>query len=347
MRDFACSREADGMETATNTLLGLALPEAPHPSWDVWLLHIPGQPRFRIVYRVHHALQDGAGAAYALLALLADHPTSGPHPHRAALPTGRGWLLAGRNLLTALRPDKTWPALRATPSHRTRWVHSDVTESHLRGMALRHSVTVNDVCLAGIADALGRWHRALPDTVRSTQKLSVLVPMSFREEHELYAVGNRLTSYRLTLPCHLTDIEHSIRHIRQQTQAARTHRVRHAARPALRLLPVTLGQRMVGAVYGVTAAPIVISNITLPAMFTCLNGRLSAASLICDPVNRRLCYISFTHAAGLIRCGIVCDDALPQATTIPALWRQAVGAIASDGHTTHHRSTAAVPPLSE
>ncbi|MFV2121466.1 hypothetical protein ACE14D_24745, partial [Streptomyces sp. Act-28] len=32
----------------------------------------------------------------AMLALLADHPTPGPHPYSAALPTGRGWLLAGR-----------------------------------------------------------------------------------------------------------------------------------------------------------------------------------------------------------------------------------------------------------
>ncbi|MFV2117143.1 hypothetical protein ACE14D_01260 [Streptomyces sp. Act-28] len=324
VRNVVCSREAGGMETAVNALLGQPLPEAPHPSWDVWLLHIPGQRHFRIVYRALHASQDGAGAAYAMLALLADHPTPGPHPYSAALPTGRGWLLAGRNLLRALRPDKSWPVLRARPSRRTRWYHADATESHLQEVAGRHSVTVNDVCLAGMADALGRWCRALPGTGRSMQKLSVLVPMSLRQDNERYRVGNRLTAYHQTLPCHLSDFTHALRNIHRQSQAARIHRVRDAARLALGLLPVPLGQRMVGAAFGAAAAPMLISSITLSSKFTCLGGRSSAASLICDPINGQLCYISFTRAAGLVRCGIVCDDALPQARSLPTLWRQSV-----------------------
>ncbi|WP_093796853.1 wax ester/triacylglycerol synthase domain-containing protein [Streptomyces sp. Wb2n-11] len=321
-----CSDTEDAMTAAITTLLGQQLPEPPHPPWDLWLLHAPGGHRFRIVYRVHHALQDGVGAAHAVLALLSDRPTPGPRPHPAALPTAVGSLLAGQSSLAALRPGKGWTELRSAPTQQTHWTYADAPESHLSELARRHSVTVNDVCLAGLAGALGRWHRTLSRTPHPVPELPVLVPMSFRQEHERFAAGSFTTAHRVVLPCHLADLEQAVRHVHGQTRALRTHRVRDASRLALRLLPTAWGHRVAGAGIGETAAPMFASSITLPHDFTCLDRPVRAASLICDLYGGRLAYISFVRAAGVVRCGLVHDDALPRAASIPGLWRQAVGA---------------------
>jgi hypothetical protein len=347
VRQITCSSETGGMPAATDALLSQPLPQAPHPPWDVSLFHFPGQRRFRIVYRVHHALQDGVGAAHAMLTLLADRATPGPRPHRAALPTAGGLLLAGRSFLNTLDPGRGWAEWRSTPSYRTRWTYADATESHLREVASRHGVTVNDVCLAGLAGALARWHRSLPEKPQAVPKLSVLVPMSFRQSHERYAVGNRVTAYRLTLPCHLDDMTQALRHIHRQTCAVRTHRVRDVSRIAQELLPATLVRPLSDAMVCGTARSMFTSSITLPAEFTCLDGRLSAASLICDLFSGRLGWISFTRAASVVRCSVVGDDALPRAMALPDLWREAVGAGRDREHTAHHRSSIATPPVSE
>ncbi|MEU0742909.1 wax ester/triacylglycerol synthase domain-containing protein [Streptomyces sp. NPDC006134] len=325
VRHVACCDDG-AMTEAVRTLLDQPLPRPPHPPWDVRLLHVPGRPGFRIVYRVHHALQDGVGAAHTLLALLADRAAEGPRPHRAAPPTVAGALLAGRSCLAVLRPAKGWDVLRRAPSQRTRWVCADVPEPRVRELARRYGVTVNDVCLAGLAGALGRWHGTLRTTPHPhpAPKLPVLLPMSFRQDHQRYAPGTLTTVHRLTLPCHLSGLEQALRPVHRQTRALRGHRVRDASRLALRLLPAALGHRAAGAVLGERAAPLIVSSVTLPAGFTCFDGTLSAASLISDLCGGRLGYLSFTRAAGVVRCGLVHDAALPGASAVPALWREAV-----------------------
>ncbi|MEV5357015.1 wax ester/triacylglycerol synthase domain-containing protein [Streptomyces sp. NPDC052693] len=326
VRTRDCSTQPGGTTEATDALLNQALAGDPHPPWDVWLLHVPGRKAFRIVYRVHHALQDGASAAHVMLGLLSDQVTAGPRPHRAAAPTVRGALLAGQSFLTALRFDGTWPVLRATPAHRTHWIHADVSEARLREVAARHDATVNDVCLAGLACALGHWYRTVSGALPNPRELVVLVPMSVRKDSDRYAVGSRVTAHHVGLRLGLSDLGRAVRSVHEQTRALRPHRVRDASRLALGLLPPALGHRMAGVTLGRTAAPVLTSSITLPSRFTCLGGRLSAASLVCDLFGGRLCYISFTRAAGVLRCGIVADEALPEARALPGLWRDAVTA---------------------
>lgn len=320
------ARSDDGAATAAvQTLLDQPLPRPPHPPWDVRLLHAPGRPGFRVVYRVHHALQDGVGAAHTLLALLADRVVEGPRPHRAVPPTVTGALLAGRSCLAVPRPAKGWDVLRRAPSHRTRWVCADVPEPRLRELARRYGVTVNDVCLAGLAGALGRWHGTLRPTPHPPPRLPVLMPMSFRQDHERYDPGTLTTAHRLTLPCHLPGLEQALGPVHRQTRALRGHRVRDVSRIALGRLPVALGHRAAAAVLDERAAPLVVSSVTLPADFTCFDGTLSAASLICGLYGGRLGYVSFTRAAGVVRCALVHDAALPGASAVPGWWREAVG----------------------
>jgi hypothetical protein len=216
--------------------------------------------------------------------------------------------------------------LRGTPSHRVRWAHADVIEARLRKRAALHDVTVNDVCLAGLAGAFGQWYCALSPTQSRPPDLSVLLPMSFREDGDQYAVGTRVASHRLELPCRSRNLDQAVRRVHRQTVAMRTQRIRDASRLALRLLPVTLAHRMAAVALGATSARLFTSSITLSADFTCLGRRLSAASLVCDLYGGRMCYVSFTRAAGVVRCGVVFDEALRGASALPGLWRDAVGA---------------------
>ncbi|MCZ9351176.1 hypothetical protein NGM36_15460 [Streptomyces mutabilis] len=200
-----------------------------------------------------------------------------------------------------------------------------MTESEMREAAGRHDATVNDASLGGMAVALGHWYRSLSPSPARTPDLSVLIPMSLRQDRERYAVGTRISAHQVDLPCQSQDLGQAVRRVHRQTLALRTHRVRDASRLALSLLPVALGHRMAGVVLGATSARLFTSSITLPADFTCLGGRLSAASMISDLFSGRLCYVSFTRAAGVVRCGIVADEALPGASALPGLWRDALG----------------------
>lgn len=307
------------LDSATNAVLRQPMPSDPHPPWDLWLLP-SGRRRFRICYRVHHALQDGVGAAHTLLTLLADRPTPGPHPHRAAAPTARGALREGWALTRSLFPRKAWPVLHQPPTHQTHWVCRDLPEACARKVAEAHGVTVNDVCLAALARALQHWHTTHMESTPRRADVHVLVPLSLRQDHERHAPGNRLSGLRLTLPSSAPDFGHAIHSVHRQTQRMRATRQRDVSRVTLRLMPSRLGE-MAGKVFTAKApCPLVTSTISLPAAFTCQEARLYAASMFNDLYGGRLGYISFTRAAGVIRCGMFYDNALPGAHTIPDLW---------------------------
>ncbi|MET9803416.1 wax ester/triacylglycerol synthase domain-containing protein [Streptomyces sp. NPDC006368] len=308
------------LNAATSELLHRSLPSDPHPPWDMWLLEDPARRQFRICYRIHHGIQDGVGAAHAVLALLADQAAAGPHPHRPAAPTPKGVLLAGRGFWDAVRPKGRWAALQAPPSHHTRWIYHDVPEARVREVAMSYGVTTNDVCLAALAQALRHWHRSHPALDGPCPDMHALMPMSLRQEHQRHALGNHLGSHRVTLPCSVPDLDQAVAHVHRQTDAVRASRTRDAFRLATRFLPTWLGERASNAFTARRSAPIVVSSVSLRATPTCLGAPLCAASMFGSLYNNRLCYVSFTRAVGIVRCGVLYDGALPQAAALPRLW---------------------------
>ncbi|MGW0551641.1 hypothetical protein [Streptomyces altiplanensis] len=310
------------LDAATSSLLRCSLPEGPHPPWDVSLLRDPASRHFRICYRVHHGVQDGAGAAHAVLALLGDEALAGPYPYRSAAPTPRGALLAARGLRSTAHPKKDWAALHDRPAQQTRWSYQDVPEARLREVATVHGVTINDLCLAALAQALRGWRRTGLGLDGPCPDLRALVPMSLREEHERHAPGNRLGGHRLSLPCSASDLGEALRRVQRQTGVVRTARVGDVFRLAMRALPPWLGEHVSSGFTAKRPAPIVATGVALPASMTCLGARLRAASMFGDLYNERLCYVSFTRAAGVVRCGVLYDSALPQAASLAQLWAE-------------------------
>ncbi|MFI2026694.1 wax ester/triacylglycerol synthase domain-containing protein [Streptomyces buecherae] len=324
--------EPGALADATNALLSHPLPGAEHPPWDLWLLDgaaerdgaaggAGARDGFRLALRVHHAVQDGVGAAHSALALLGDAAAAGPPLYPARLPRPAGALLAASDAVRQLGGVRGWPALRAHPARRTVWTSQDVPLARLRQLADAWRTSVNDVCLTGLARAVRAWRRdgapgACPD-------LPVLVAMSTRGPGQRYAPGNHVVGYRLVLPSAASRLGDAAARVRRQTDAVRRTGTRDARRLAVRAAPHRAGEWAMG--YVKNAVPIGASSVTVAdEELTCLGARLTGASMFYDVHDGLLGYVSFTRAGGVVRCGVVYDAALPRAADLARHWRQAL-----------------------
>ena len=83
------------------------------------------------------------------------------------------------------------------PYRRFAWVRTDLAElKRIKNVA---GGTVNDVVLAAVTGALGRYLRARGDSTRDLE-LRAMVPISVRAEDEHGALGNRVSAMMAPLP---------------------------------------------------------------------------------------------------------------------------------------------------
>ncbi|CAL9661789.1 hypothetical protein SUDANB145_07018 [Streptomyces sp. enrichment culture] len=318
------------LHDACEALLTRKLPGGAHPSWDCRLLtqsSVTG--RFRVCFRVHHALSDGVGAAHSALALLADAPVAGPWLYPDADGGIRAGLCAVRETAApALRPGAPWHALRRVtgPGGGARWAYGEVPLARLRALADTHRTSVNDVALAALALALRSWSTelALPDPPSPAR---TLVAMSTRTPRQRLAPGNHIAFHRLHLPVTAATLRASAAEVRRQTDAVRRSRRRDALRALLDLpCPPALGSRALRAVVSARLYPFAVSSVSFPQSFTCFGARLSAASLflhIGDDEQRPV-YLSFTRTPDTVRCAVVTDVPRAHATALPRHWVRAL-----------------------
>ncbi|MBB5933964.1 hypothetical protein [Streptomyces zagrosensis] len=362
------------LAAATNALLRQPLPGADHPPWDLWLLAettestesaaitksaententsttstasgaIDGDGvvvgRFRLCLRVHHAVQDGVGAAYTALALLGDATVAGPPLYPARRPTPAGVLRGASDAVRQLRPYRSWPTLRVPPARRTAWTSQDVPVRDVRRLADAWGISVNDVCLAGLAQAVRAWRLADAASASGCPDLPILVAMSTRGPGEQYVPGNHVVGYRLVLPSGTARFADAAARVRRQTDAVRRTRTRDARRVVMQNVPHRVGEWAMGFVKN--AVPIGASSVTLADEVTCLGAPLTGASMFYDVHDALLAYVSFTRAGGVIRCGVVYDEALPNAAHLPHHWREVIdGSSGGDDSPTLPPATAA------
>ena len=125
----------------------------------------------------------------------------GPRHVAARLGRALGGVGAVARLATASAPDSPLN-VRIGPHRRFTWVRGDLAQFKAVKNAL--GGTVNDVVLAAVAGALGRYLRehgeATDDTV-----LRAMVPVSVRADVERGALGNRVAAMWAPLPIGLTD----------------------------------------------------------------------------------------------------------------------------------------------
>lgn len=137
-----------------------------------------------------------------------------------------GEALAGVGALAwlGLRPAPPSPFnVPVGPHRRFRWVHGDLD----RFKAVKNALggTVNDVVLAVVAGALGRYMRLHGDATDGLV-LRAMVPVSVRADAERGALGNRVAAMWAPLPVGIVDpvarlqrISHDMREIKESGQA--------------------------------------------------------------------------------------------------------------------------------
>jgi WS/DGAT/MGAT family acyltransferase len=209
------------------------------PLWEMWLVDGVAQDRFAIVAKTHHCLVDGVSGVDITTVLfdLDREPEAAVQPdpwipdpepsggqllgdalvERATSPAeivrgARAVLEAPRQMATAAvgaveaagsfirtgfaAPDSPLNS-RIGPYRRFAWVRTELAE--LKRIKDRVGGTVNDVVLAAVAGALGRYLRAHG---HSTQELELraMVPISVRTDEQHGALGNRVSAMMAPLP---------------------------------------------------------------------------------------------------------------------------------------------------
>jgi diacylglycerol O-acyltransferase / wax synthase len=209
------------------------------PVWEIWLVDGVEGDRFALVTKSHHALVDGVSGVditNVLFDVDAD-PASTPSPapwiprpepssaqmlanallERATTPaemirSARALLRAPRQALGALREALTAAGSMAKvgvaapgsafnvpigPYRRFAWVHADL--DLFKRIKNEAGGTVNDVVLAAVTGALGRFLQARGESTHELQ-LRAMVPISVRADDEHGALGNRVSSFMAPLP---------------------------------------------------------------------------------------------------------------------------------------------------
>jgi WS/DGAT/MGAT family acyltransferase len=214
------------------------------PLWELWLVEGLADDRFALLSKTHHALVDGVSGVDIATVLFdaSEDPLPGEPPPEwipRPLPSS-AQLLADALLERATVPAEIARGVRATlrgprhvarrlgraavgvsalarvvqaapssplnvrigPHRRFTWVTADLDDFKAVKNAL--GGTVNDVVLASVAGALGRYldrHGELEEGL----VLRAMVPVSIRADVERGALGNRVAAMWSPLPVSVTD----------------------------------------------------------------------------------------------------------------------------------------------
>jgi diacylglycerol O-acyltransferase / wax synthase len=209
------------------------------PLWEMWLVDGVEGGRFAMVSKAHHALVDGVGGMDITTVLFDSAPDPEPMPagepwlprpepsdtqllgealvERATSPAeivrgARAFLRAPRRAaraaVDALEATGTFARtglgapsspfnVEIGPYRRFAMVQASLDD--LKRIKKATGATVNDVVLAAVGGALGRYLRGHGHSTRDLA-LRAMVPISVRAADERGALGNRVSSYMAPLP---------------------------------------------------------------------------------------------------------------------------------------------------
>ena len=221
------------------------------PMWEMWLVDGLGGSRFAIVTKSHHCLVDGVSGVDITTVLFdakPDAPAPSPEPwvpgpeptdaevlgralaERATTPAEAvrgvravfrhprrvaGALIDGLESVGALAragvaaPDSPFN-VEISPYRRFAWVHGDLDDYK----RIKNTVggTVNDVVLAAVSGALGRFLRARGHATAGLE-LKAMIPISVRQAEEHGSLGNKVSTMYATLPVGIEDPAERLRAI--------------------------------------------------------------------------------------------------------------------------------------
>ncbi len=190
------------------------------PLWEAWLMTgLDDGRRAALLFKVHHALADGA-SLLGLLGSVCDgiplvEPIAAPRPRRQrAGVIARGLLGHATRLFRPLRAS----TLSGTPAPNRQVELLRLDVSVLREAARGTEGTINDVVLALVADGM---RRALPPAADDTQRVRAMVPVDLRAPGEVTRIGNRIGAWLVDLPLFAGSLKARIASVRAATIRAR------------------------------------------------------------------------------------------------------------------------------
>nr|WP_255671916.1 wax ester/triacylglycerol synthase family O-acyltransferase [Glycomyces amatae] len=308
------------LEAAVGELIGSPLPEG-GPAWRLHLLHGRTGDGFALLYRVHHALQDGGGMLHTLEALFADDadaPSSAVYPGFAAparaslrdFATGAGALLGG-----ALRAG-SWASLPAgfSAEREHRWC--EVPVDLLRGAARRHGASVNDAFLAALAHALA--------PAAAPPRVPFLVPVNLRRPGEEAAPGNRVVLASVALPGGERGAAGRLGRAPGATGALKSAGVREAVRRVTALTPAAVMTGMLKAVSRPARSATLASNLPLRRRLGFQGAPVvRVAPVMWAPLGVPAAALMLTYRGTAAVC-FTTDPAMPGLDGLRDRWRAAV-----------------------
>ena len=309
------------------------------PLWQLHLIKVYG-PGCALVCRVHHSLADGVALMYVLLALADTDPDAPPPflepvyrpPKRgskrrlalrlaqkglelsANLPKatevaslGKAAATAARELLLSSPDSDTVLRGKQGEPKRAAW-SAPIPLDDIKTIGRRLDATVNDVLLAAMTGALGRYLAARGDPLPDVD-IHALVPISVRPEGSEEELGNRLGIVLVSLPVDIADPIDRLRELKIRMDEHK-HSLEaptiYAAMKAFGRAPSRLIKPAVD--YLCTRATVVVTNVKGPQDPLYLAGSPLEALMFWIPRFGGIGVgISILSYAGEVRAGAISD----------------------------------------
>ena len=229
------------------------------PLWEAWVVEGLTGDRFALVTKTHHCMIDGIAGVDLMTVLLSPHPDEPEEDAPAWLPEPAPSALelmgleAGRRLLSpwhglarvarATRdPGRSVAELREQasalgealsaglhsasptplnrelgPHRRFDWTSFEL--SHVKQVKNELGGTVNDVVLATVAGALGRFleQRGVTQNSQTHLMTKAMVPVSVRPDSERGSAGNQIALWAVHLPVAERNPHHRLSAVREVT----------------------------------------------------------------------------------------------------------------------------------
>jgi WS/DGAT/MGAT family acyltransferase len=253
-------------------------------------------------------------------------------PGQVARRAGEGAAGLAAMALAGLQPVPSSPLnVPIGAGRRLAWVDAGLDE--LKAVRSALGGTVNDVILAAVTLAIGRWLRARGDDTAGLG-LRALIPVSVRAESERGALGNRVAAMWATLPVGCEDPIAVHGAVAAETAAVKRSGQAVGAR-ALTQLADLAGPAVLGGAARLQARRrwfnVVVTNVPGPREPLHLLGRrLRAVHPIVPLASDQALAVAIVSYAGRAGFGLVGDrDALPDLDDLAEALRGAIGDLAA------------------
>ncbi|MEU5531717.1 wax ester/triacylglycerol synthase domain-containing protein [Streptomyces sp. NPDC020362] len=328
VRDQQVASEREALEATVRLLLQEPWTEGA-PAWRMILLHGHAPDGFALLYLTHHAVQDGANVVTVMevlfgprllpeqFSVLARDVSPMPRPRL------RQVLRSTVTLLRHARQHHLWQSSSHPLSSRRHLLWTQAPSVSLRTAARAGGASTNDVCLTAVAHAITQWAEdAWPRA--AVVSIPVMVPVNLRTPDEVGAPGNRLFLTRLDLPGGTMPVGRRLARTRAVTSPLKSAGHKTVLRAALTRPPLRLLQRLVSASTVPGRLTVCVSYLVVRRRLHCGEAVVHRMDpIICCPPGVPMAVAAVSYGDTTSACFRI-DQALPDADSLPARWRQAL-----------------------